>query len=77
MYPTCARKNGNQYRYYASKSESRFDASGKGFERLPAPEIEAAVVAQMRTVRTSPEAIASGGGGTSGRLARRSMKLRR
>ncbi|MFT4269164.1 MAG: recombinase family protein [Xenophilus sp.] len=59
MYPTYARKNGNQYRYYVSKSENRFGAPGKGFERLPAPEIEAAVVAQMRTVLTSPEAIAS------------------
>ena len=33
--------------------------SGKGCERLPAPEIEVAVVAQIRTVLTSPESIAS------------------
>jgi len=45
--------------YYVSKSESRFGASGKSDERLPAPEIEAAVVAQIRTVLTSPESIAS------------------
>jgi DNA polymerase V len=42
-----------------SKSESRFGAPGKSYERLPAPEIEAAVVAQIRTVLTSPESIAS------------------
>ena len=59
MYPTYSRKNGRKYFYYVSKSESRFGAPGKGHERLPAPEIEAAVVAQIRTVLTSPESIAS------------------
>lgn len=59
MYPTYSRKNGRKYHYYVSKSESRFGAPGKRYERLPAPEIEAAVVAQIRTVLTSPESIAS------------------
>jgi len=59
MYPTYSRKNGRNYFYYVSKSESRFGAPGKGYDRLPAPEIEAAVVAQIRTVLTSPESIAS------------------
>jgi DNA invertase Pin-like site-specific DNA recombinase len=59
MYPTYSRKNGRKYFYYVSKSESRFGAPGKGYDRLPAPEIEAAVVAQIRTVLTSPESIAS------------------
>ena len=59
MYPTYSRKNGRKYQYYVSKSESRFGAPGKSFERLPAPEIEAAVVAQIRTVLTSPESIAA------------------
>jgi DNA invertase Pin-like site-specific DNA recombinase len=59
MYPTYSRKNGRKYRYYVSKSESRFGAPGKRYERLPAPEIEAAVVAQIRTVLTSPESIAA------------------
>ena len=59
MYPTYASKNGRKYHYYVSKSESRFGAPGKRYERLPAPEIEAAVVAQIRTVLTSPESIAS------------------
>ncbi|MFV0600509.1 MAG: hypothetical protein ACK5NE_01555, partial [Brachymonas sp.] len=45
--------------YYVSKSEARFGAPGKRYERLPAAEIEAAVEAQIRTVLTSPESIAS------------------
>jgi hypothetical protein len=60
MYPTYSRKSdGRKYFYYVSKSESRFGALGKNYERLPAAEIEAAVVAQIRTVLTSPESIAS------------------
>ena len=59
MYPTYSSKKGHKYHYYVSKSESRFGAPGKSFARLPAPEIEAAVVAQIRTVLTSPESIAS------------------
>jgi DNA invertase Pin-like site-specific DNA recombinase len=59
MYPTYSRKNGRKYQYYVSKSESRFGAPGKSYERLPAAEIEAAVIAQIRTVLTSPESIAS------------------
>ncbi len=59
MYPTYSRKNGRKYQYYVSKSESRFGVPGKGYERLPAAEIEAAVVAQIRSVLTSPESIAS------------------
>ena len=59
MYPTYSRKNGRKYHYYVSKSEARFGAPGKGYERVPAPEIEGAVVAQIRTVLTSPETVAS------------------
>jgi hypothetical protein len=59
MYPTYSRKNGRKYQYYVSKSESRFGAPGKSYERLPAAEIEAAVVAQIRTVLTSPESVAA------------------
>ena len=59
MYPTYSSKRGHKYHYYVSKSESRFGAPGKSFARLPAPEIEAAVVAQIRTVLTSPESFAS------------------
>ena len=59
MYPTYSSKRGHKYHYYVSKSESRFGAPGKSFARLPAPEIEAAVVAHIRTVLTSPESIAA------------------
>ena len=59
MYPTYSSKRGHKYHYYVSKSESRFGAPSKSFARLPAPEIEAAVVAQIRTVLTSPESIAA------------------
>jgi hypothetical protein len=59
MYPTYSSKNGRKYRYYVSKSESRFGAPGKSYERLPAAEIEAAVVAQIRMVLGSPEAVAA------------------
>lgn len=59
MYPTYSRKNGRKYHYYVSRSESRFGAPGKSYERLPAREIEAVVIAQIRTVLTSPESIAS------------------
>ena len=59
MYPTYSSKRGHKYHYYVSKSESRFGAPGKSFARLPAPEIEAAVVAQIRTVLTSPESVAA------------------
>jgi site-specific DNA recombinase len=59
MYPTYSRKNERKYHYYVSKSESRFGAPGKTYERLPAPEIEVAVIAQIRSVLTSPESIAS------------------
>ncbi len=57
MYPTYASKNKRKYRYYVSKSEMKFGASGKTHTRIPAEEIEAATVAQVKTVLCSPEAI--------------------
>jgi site-specific DNA recombinase len=59
MYPTFTRKNGRQYRYYVSKSELRFGAAAKTYERIPADEVESAAVAQIKTVLGSPEVIAS------------------
>jgi len=59
MYPTYASKNKRKYRYYVSKSEMKFGAKGKTHDRIPAEEIEAAAVAQIKTVLSSPEAIAS------------------
>ena len=57
MYPTYASKNNRKYRYYVSKSEMKFGANGKTHDRIPADEIEAATVAQVKTVLCSPEAI--------------------
>jgi len=57
MYPTYSVKKGQQYRYYVSRSESRFGAPGKSYARMSAATIEGAVVAQIRTALTSPEAI--------------------
>ncbi|MGL5632011.1 MAG: recombinase family protein [Azovibrio sp.] len=57
MYPTYSCKNGKKYHYYVSRSEKRFGVSGRGYGRLPASEIEAAVVAQIQTVLSSPESI--------------------
>jgi DNA invertase Pin-like site-specific DNA recombinase len=59
MYPTYASKNKIKYRYYVSKSEMKFGAHGKTHARIPAAEIEAATVAQIKTVLSSPESIAA------------------
>lgn len=57
MYPTYSRRHGRRYHYYVSRSESRFGAADKTYERIPAGEVEAATVAQIKTVLSSPEAI--------------------
>jgi DNA invertase Pin-like site-specific DNA recombinase len=61
MYPTYSKSSqrGQTYFYYVSRSESRFGAAGKAFDRIPAREIEAPVIAQVKSVLTSPEAIAA------------------
>lgn len=59
MHPSYTRKQGKQYRYYISRSESRFGSTAKTHERIPADGIEAAAISQIKTVLTSPEAIAS------------------
>ena len=59
MYPTYSRKNGRKYPYYVSKSELRFGTAAKTYERIPAGEVKAAAVAQIKRVLSSPESIAS------------------
>ncbi len=59
MYPTYSRKNGKKYRYYISKSELRFGVSQKTYARIPADAIEATAISQIKTILTSPEAIAA------------------
>lgn len=49
MYPTYSRKSdGRKYFYYVSKSESRFGAPGKNYERLPDC-VEPSVSNRLRT----------------------------
>jgi hypothetical protein len=61
MYPTYSRSShgGQAYRYYVCRSESRFGAADQSFSRIPATEIEAPVIAQIKSVLASPEAISS------------------
>jgi site-specific DNA recombinase len=59
MHPTFTRKKGREYRYYISKAEMRFGAAAKTYARIPAEAVEAATVAQIKTVLSSPEAIAA------------------
>jgi DNA invertase Pin-like site-specific DNA recombinase len=59
MYPTYASKNKVKYRYYVSRSEMKFGPNSKTHVRIPAAEIEAAAVAQILTVLSSPESIAT------------------
>lgn len=59
MTPTYTRKNGKLYRYYASVSLIRTGISelSKPLRRLPAAQIEGAVIAQIRVLLRSPEII--------------------
>lgn len=58
MYSNYAiNKSGRKYLYYVSKSESKFGNKDKYYARIPAIDIEEAVVAQIKTILTSPESI--------------------
>jgi DNA invertase Pin-like site-specific DNA recombinase len=57
MYPTYSRNGGRTYHYYVSRSESRFGAAGRTYQRIPAGEVEGAAVAQIKSLLASPEAI--------------------
>jgi site-specific DNA recombinase len=59
MHPTFTKKKGREYRYYISNAEMRFGAAAKTCARMPAEAVEAATVAQIKTVLSSPEAIAA------------------
>ncbi|MCW1842184.1 recombinase family protein [Prosthecomicrobium hirschii] len=59
MSPTHTRKGGRLYRYYVSQSVIKNAAAPSPSTRLPAAEIEAAVIAQLRCLLRSPEAIVS------------------
>jgi len=56
--PTHTRKGGKLYRYYVSQSVLKHGAGSCPVGRVPAGEIEAAVIAQLRTVFRQPEIVA-------------------
>jgi site-specific DNA recombinase len=57
MSPTHTRRGDKLYRYYVSQSVIKGSASDSTVGRLPAAEIEAAVVAQIRALLRSPEIV--------------------
>jgi site-specific DNA recombinase len=57
MSPTHTRKGGRLYRYYVSQSVIKVGAGACPVGRVPAAEIEAAVVDQLRNVLRAPEII--------------------
>jgi site-specific DNA recombinase len=59
MSPSHTRKGGRLYRYYVSQSVIKRGADACPVSRVPAAEIEAAVVDQLRVMLRSPEIIVS------------------
>jgi DNA invertase Pin-like site-specific DNA recombinase len=57
MTPTHTRKRGKLYRYYVSTDVLKRDADACSVRRIPAGEIESAVVEQVRSILRSPEMI--------------------
>ena len=57
MTPTHTRKGGKLYRYYVSTDVLKHDAETCTVRRVPAAEIESAVIEQVRGLLRSPEII--------------------
>ena len=68
MTPTHTRKGGRLYRYYVSTDVLKRDAEACTVRRIPAAEIERAVVEQLRNLLRAPEIIVG-----TWRAARHSM----
>ena len=49
------KKNGRRYRYYVPQRETKEHAGASGLPRLPAAELESAVLDQLRSVLRSPD----------------------
>ena len=49
------KKNGRRYRYYIPQRDAKEHAGASGLPRLPAAELESAVLEQLRTVLRAPE----------------------
>ena len=56
--PTHSKKQGRLYRYYVSQTVLKHGAGSCPVSRVPAGEIEAAVIEQIRTVLRQPEIVA-------------------
>jgi hypothetical protein len=69
MTPTHTRRGGKLYRYYVSTDALKRDAKACAVRRVPAAEIESAVIEQVRGVLRSPEIIVR-----TWRAARQSME---
>ena len=52
------KKNGRIYRYYLPVRENKEHAGASGLPRLPAAELEAAVLEQMRRILRAPDMVA-------------------
>jgi hypothetical protein len=57
MSPTHTRNHGRLYRYYVTTSVTKLGPDTCSVRRLPAAEIEAAVIDQLRVLLRSPEMI--------------------
>jgi hypothetical protein len=57
MTPTHTRKGGKLYRYYVSTDVLKRDANACTVRRIPAAEIESAVIEQVRSLLRSPEIV--------------------
>lgn len=68
MTPTHTRRVGKLYRYYVSTDALKRDADACPIRRIPAAEIESAVIEQIRVLLRSPEVIVR-----TWRVARRSL----
>jgi DNA invertase Pin-like site-specific DNA recombinase len=69
MTPTHTRRGGKLYRYYVSTDELKRDADACPVRRIPAGEIESAVIEQVRILLRSPEIIVR-----TWRVARQSLE---
>jgi site-specific DNA recombinase len=57
MTPSHTRKRGRLYRYYTSTDALKRAVANSALRRIPAAEIEAVVVAQIKTMLQSPEIV--------------------
>ena len=69
MTPAYTRRGGRLYRYYASIDSIRIGTCASSIRRIPAAQIEAVILAQIKTMLRSPEIIVA-----TWRAARKTLK---